>query len=194
MAMSGGMANAGEVSEGQILQALTPKKPLTRSLSMTPPPEAATSPADARFIDTVRNRTTRSLSTGERQQIATIADQRPSIDLEINFDYNSATIGARAKSAVEALGRALTNPDLKGSTFLLAGYTDAAGSDAYNQTLSERRADAVKHYLVEKFGIAGTDLVTIGYGETRLKKPDAPLDAANRRVQVVNMQNKTASK
>jgi len=37
MAMSGGMANAGEVSEGQILQALTPKKPLTRSLSMTPP-------------------------------------------------------------------------------------------------------------------------------------------------------------
>jgi outer membrane protein OmpA-like peptidoglycan-associated protein len=194
MAMSGGMANAGEVSEGQILQALTPKKPLTRSLSMTPPPEAATSPTDARFIDTVRNRTTRSLSIGERQQIATIADQRPSIDLEINFDYNSATIGARAKSAVEALGRALTNPDLKGSTFLLAGYTDAAGSDAYNQTLSERRADAVKHYLVEKFGIAGTDLVTIGYGETRLKKPDAPLDAANRRVQVVNMQNKTASK
>ncbi|MGX9390594.1 OmpA family protein [Nitrobacteraceae bacterium UC4446_H13] len=193
-AMSGGVANAGEVSEGQILQALTPKKPLTRSLSMTPPPEAATSPTDARFIDTVRNRATRSLSTGERQQIATIADQRPSIDLEINFDYNSATIGAQAQSAVEALGRALTNPDLKGSTFLLAGYTDAAGPDAYNQTLSERRADAVKHYLVEKFGIAGNDLVTIGYGETRLKKPDAPLDAANRRVQIVNMQNKTASK
>jgi len=194
MAMSGGMANAGEVSEGQILQALTPKKPLTRSLSMTPPPEATTNPADTRFIDTVRNRTTRSLSTGERQQIATIADQRPSIDLEINFDYNSATIGAQAKSAVEALGRALTNPDLKGSTFLLAGYTDAAGSDSYNQSLSERRADAVKHYLVEKFGIAGDELVTVGYGETRLKKPDAPLDAANRRVQIVNMQNKTASK
>lgn len=194
IAMSCGMAHAGEVSEGQILQALTPKKPLTRSLSMTPPPEAATNPADTRFIDTVRNRATRSLSSGERQQIATIADQRPSIDLEINFDYNSATIGAQAKSAVEALGRALTNPDLKGSTFLLAGYTDAAGSDAYNQTLSERRADAVKHYLVEKFGIAGNDLVTIGYGETRLKKPDAPLDAANRRVQVVNMQNTTAAK
>lgn len=194
IATSGGAALAGEATEGQILQALTPKKPLTRSLSMTPPPEATTNPADTRFIDTVRNRATRSLSSGERQQIATIADQRPSIDLEINFDYNSATIGAAAKSAVEALGRALTNPDLKGSTFLLAGYTDAAGSDAYNQTLSERRADAVKHYLVEKFGIAGTDLVTVGYGETRLKKPDAPLDAANRRVQVVNMQNKTAAK
>jgi len=194
IAMSGGLAHAGEVTEGQILNALTPKKPLTRSLSMTPPPEATTSPTEARFIDTVRNRATRSLSSGERQQIATIADQRPSIDLEINFDYNSATIGANAKSAVEALGRALTNPDLKGSTFLLAGYTDAAGSDGYNQSLSERRADAVKRYLVEKFGIAGNDLVTVGYGETRLKKPDAPLDAANRRVQVVNMQTKTAAK
>ena len=194
IAMTGGPAIAGEVTEGQILQALTPKKPLTRSLSMAPPRETTTSPTDARFIDTVRNRATRSLSSGERQQIATIADQRPSIDLEINFDYDSATIGAQAKSAVEALGRALTNPDLKGSTFLLAGHTDAAGSDAYNQTLSERRADAVKHYLVEKFGIAGNDLVTVGYGETRLKKPDAPRDAANRRVQVVNMQNQTASK
>ncbi|MGB3445875.1 MAG: OmpA family protein [Xanthobacteraceae bacterium] len=192
--MTGGAAIAGEVTEGQILQALTPNKPLTRSLSMAPPRETATSATDNQFIDTVRNRATRSLSSGERQQIATIADQRPSIDLEINFDYNSATIGAQAKSAVEALGRALTNPDLKGATFLLAGYTDAAGSDAYNQTLSERRADAVKHYLVEKFGIAGNDLVTVGYGETRLKKPDAPRDAANRRVQVVNMQNQTASR
>lgn len=193
-AMTASAAIAGEVTEGQILQALTPKGQLTRSLSMTPPPEAGTNPADARFIDTVRNRATRSLSMGEREQIATIADQRPGIDLEINFDYNSATIGAQARSAVEALGRALTNPDLKGSTFLLAGYTDASGTEPYNQTLSERRADAVKRYLVEKFGIAGNDLVTVGYGKTRLKKPDVPLDAANRRVQVVNMQNKTASK
>lgn len=191
-AIGGGIATAAEVSESQILQALKPK-PLTRSLSMAPPRETATAPTDARFIDTVRNRATRSLSTGERQQIATIADQRPSIDLEINFDYNSATIGAQARSAVEALGRALTNPDLKGSTFLLAGHTDAAGPDAYNQTLSERRADAVKQYLVEKFAIPAADLVTAGYGETRLKKPDAPRDAANRRVQVVNMQNKTAA-
>ena len=159
-----GAAGAGEVTEGQILQALTPKKPLTRSLSMAPPAETATSTTDGRFIDTLRNRTTRSLSSGERQQVATIADSRPSIDLEINFEYNSAVIGAQARPSVEALGRALTNPDLKGSTFLLAGHTDAAGGDAYNQTLSERRADAVKQYLVDKFGIATNDLVTAGYG------------------------------
>jgi len=189
-----GSASAAEVTEGQILQALTPKKPLTRSLSAAPPTQPAASAADSRFIDTLRNRNTRSLSSGEREQIAVIADTRPNIDLEINFEYNSATIAARARPSVEALGRALTNPDLKGSTFLLAGHTDAAGSDAYNQTLSERRAEAVKQYLVEKFGIAANDLVTVGYGESRLKRPDAPLDAANRRVQVVNLANQTAAK
>jgi len=52
----------------------------------------------------------------------------------------------------------------------------------------------VKRYLVEKFGLAGADLVTVGYGESRLKDAAHPLDAANRRVQVVNMADKTASK
>ena len=184
---------ADDVTEGQILRALAPKKPLTRSLSMTPPAEAAPSAAETRFVDSLRNRPTRSLSTGERQQIAAIVKDKPNIDLEITFEYNSAKIGRKARPAVEALGKALTNPELKGSTFLVAGHTDAAGSDAYNQELSERRADAVKGYLVSQFGIPATDLVTVGYGESRLKLPDAPNDPANRRVQVVNMQNKTTA-
>ncbi len=96
--------------------------------------------------------------------------------------------------SVQALGKALTNPDLKGSTFVVAGYTDAAGGESYNQDLSERRADAIKRYLVDKYGIAGSDLVTVGYGKTKLKDPNQPMAEANRRVQVVNMQNKeTAS-
>ena len=114
--------------------------------------------------------------------------------MEITFDYNSANISAAAQPAIQALGRALSNPDLKGSTFVVAGHTDAAGGEAYNQGLSERRADSVKRYLVEKFGLAGADLVTVGYGESRLKDAAHPLDAANRRVQVVNMADKTASK
>lgn len=185
---------ADEVTEGQILRALTPKKPLTRSLSMTPPPETATPSAESRFVDSLRNRPTRSLSTGEREQIAAIVKDKPNIDLEITFEYDSATISSKAKPAVEALGKALTNPELKGSIFVVAGHTDAAGSDAYNQDLSERRADAIKAYLVSQFGVPAADLVTAGYGESRLKLPKAPNDPANRRVQVVNMQNKTASK
>jgi outer membrane protein OmpA-like peptidoglycan-associated protein len=190
LSISAGMAFAADdATEDQILKALSPKKPLTRSLSAAKPAD----PAEGRFVETLRNRNTRSLSAGEREQIATIAQDKPNIDLEITFDYNSANISGKAEPSVQALGKALSNPSLKGSTFVVAGHTDGVGSENYNQDLSERRADAIKKVLVEKFGIAGADLVTVGYGKSKPKDPAAPLDPANRRVQVVNMANKTTA-
>ncbi|OKO70732.1 OmpA family protein [Bradyrhizobium sp. NAS96.2] len=198
--LSFGMAagRAGDdVTEDQIIKALTPeKKPLTRGLSVGP---QTTSPGlntdQAKFVQSVRGRATRSLSSAEREEIATIVQDKPKIDLEINFDYNSADISAKSLPSVQALGRALTNRDLKGSTFVVAGHTDAAGGEDYNQGLSERRADAIKRYLVDKYGINGTDLVTVGYGKSKLKDPSHPMADINRRVQVVNVENKdTASK
>lgn len=195
LSVSVGRAVAGDdVTEGQILRALAPaKQPLTRGLSAGPKADPEAVAAEGRFVQTIRNRATRSLSTAEREEIATIAKDKPNIDLEINFDYNSADISNKALSSVQALGRALTNPDLKGSTFIVAGHTDAVGSEAYNQDLSERRADSIKRYLTDKFGIAGTDLVTVGYGKTKLKDPSHPTAEVNRRVQVVNMANKTTA-
>ena len=198
-ALSIGVAKAADdVTEDQILRALTPaKKPLTRGLTTGPQTQTdpAATAAEGKFVQTLRNRPTRSLSVTEREEIATIVKDKPKIDLEINFDYNSADINAKSLTSVQALGRALSNPDLKGSTFIVAGHTDAAGGEAYNQDLSERRADSIKRYLVDKFGIVGTDLVTVGYGKTKLKDPANPLADVNRRVQVVNMENKaTASK
>ena len=190
-------ARAGDnVTEDQILRALTPvKKPLTRSLSGSPRVEPTTNAAEDKLVQTIRGRSTRSLSSAEREEIAAIVKDKPKIDLEINFDYNSAQINAKSLPSVQALGRALTNPDLKGSTFVVAGHTDAAGGETFNQDLSERRADSIKRYLVDKYGIDGTDLVTVGYGKTKLKDPSQPLAEVNRRVQVVNMENKaTASK
>jgi outer membrane protein OmpA-like peptidoglycan-associated protein len=187
---------AEDVTEDEIVRALAPaKKPLTRGLSAGPQVDPAVAAEEGRFVQKIRGRSTRSLSSTEREEIATIVKDKPKIDLEINFDYNSADISAKSLSSVQALGRALTNPDLKGSTFIVAGHTDAAGGEGYNQDLSERRADSIKKYLVEKFGIAGTDLVTVGYGKTKLKDPSNPLADVNRRVQVANMENKaTASK
>jgi len=195
LSVSVGRAVAGDdVTEGQILRALAPaKQPLTRGLSAGPKADPEAVAAEGRFVQTIRNRATRSLSTAEREEIATIAKDKPNIDLEINFDYNSADISNKSLSSVQALGRALTNPDLKGSTFIVAGYTDAVGSEAYNQDLSERRADSIKRYLTDKFGIAGSDLVTVGYGKTKLKDPGHPTANVNRRVQVVNMANKTTA-
>ncbi|WP_315716997.1 MULTISPECIES: OmpA family protein [unclassified Bradyrhizobium] len=187
---------ADDVSEDQIVRALAgQKKPLTRGLSMSPPSEAtpAVAPEQDKFLQSIRGRSTRSLSTAEREEIAAVAKTKPNIDLEITFDYNSANISQKSLQSVQALGRALTNAELKGSTFVVAGHTDAAGGEAYNQDLSERRADSIKRYLVEKFGIAGADLVTVGYGKSKLKDPSQPLAEVNRRVQVVNMQSKTAA-
>jgi outer membrane protein OmpA-like peptidoglycan-associated protein len=123
-----------------------------------------------------------------------IAADKPDIDLEITFDYNSADISAASLPNVQALGKALSDPNLKGSTFVVAGHTDAVGGESYNQDLSERRADSIKRYLVDKYAIPSTDLVTVGYGKSKPKDPNAPVDPANRRVQVVNVANKTASK
>jgi outer membrane protein OmpA-like peptidoglycan-associated protein len=185
------------VTEGEILRALVPeKKPLTRGLSVGPQQvDQAAVAAEGQFVQKIRGRSTRSLTMSEREEIAAIVTDKPKIDLEINFDYNSTEISARSLASVEALGRALSNSDLKGSTFVVAGHTDAAGGEGYNQDLSERRADSIKRYLVDKYGINGTDLVTVGYGKSKLKDPNQPMSDANRRVQVVNMENKaTASK
>ena len=196
LSMTGMALAADDVTEDQIVKALAPaKKPLTRGLSVGPQADPAATAAEGKFVQTIRNRTTRSLSVSEREEIATLAKDKPNIDLEITFDYNSADISAKSLSAVQTLGKALSNPDLRGSTFVVAGHTDGAGGEGYNQELSERRADSIKRYLTEKFGIAGTDLVTVGYGKSKPKDANNPMDAANRRVQVVNMANKaTASK
>ena len=185
---------ADEVTEDQIIRALAPaKKPLTRGLSVGPQAEPVVSAEEGRFVQKIRGRSTRSLSASEREEIAILAKDKPNIDLEITFDYNSAEISAKSLPSVQALGKALTNPDLKGSTFVVAGHTDAAGSDSYNQDLSERRADSIKRYLTDKYGVAAADLVTVGYGESKLKDAGQPLAEANRRVQVVNMANKTTA-
>ena len=180
-------------SSDQILHSLTPKH-TTRSLSVTPQ-EQAKQAEDSKFINDIKNReATRSLSVGEREKVAVIAKDKPKIDLEINFDFNSDQISKSAMPTVDALAKALNDQAIKGSTFMLAGYTDAKGSDEYNQGLSERRAAAVKKILVDKYGIAPENLMTAGYGETHLKDASNPYAAANRRVAVVNMASNVAGK
>jgi outer membrane protein OmpA-like peptidoglycan-associated protein len=175
-----------------IERALRPK-PITRGLSPRPEDLIAML-AETKFLAGIRGRSTRSLSASEREEIAIIAMTKPNIDFELVFDFNSAQISAKSRPAVEALGRALANPGLKGSTFVIVGHTDGVGSDAYNQELSERRADSIKQYLTIHYGIASSDLVAVGYGKSRLKEPSRPMSEVNRRVQVFNMTDPIASR
>ncbi len=181
---SAGAAVAGDLSAQQILDGL--KAPKTRSLSSTPRP--ALSADDLAAVKRISR--TRSLSSGDREQIAEIASKRPSIDLQINFDFNSAELTAKAEPQLNSLGQALTSPELAGAIIMLGGHTDAKGGDDYNQSLSERRAETVKRFLIERYKIPAENLVAAGYGETRLKDRAHPYAAANRRVEIINMAEK----
>ncbi|HEV2603696.1 MAG TPA: OmpA family protein [Microvirga sp.] len=179
------LAHAQPVSETQIIEALKPKG-VTRGLSIGAPPPSLSS-ADTSFVESLRNRAPRTLSTGEREKLAEMSSQEPSIDLDVPFEFNSAKIGPRALPIVKNLGTALSHPDLKGGTFVLAGHTDAKGTDEFNQSLAEQRAEAVKRYLIENHGIPAESIVSVGYGETRLKNTADPTAAENRRVQATNL-------
>jgi outer membrane protein OmpA-like peptidoglycan-associated protein len=110
-----------------------------------------------------------------------------SVNLYVNFAYDSAELTSDARIILDRLGQALVDDRLKEFSFMIEGHTDAHGSAPYNQTLSEQRARAVQHYLIEYFGIAEARLVARGFGKTRLLDPSHPEDGVNRRVQVVNL-------
>lgn len=99
------------------------------------------------------------------------------------FDFDKATLKAQYKEELNDTKRVFDmNPDLE---VTVEGHTDSVGSDAYNQKLSERRANAVVKYLVNTVGIEAGKLSAVGYGESR---PVASNDtdegrAKNRRVE-----------
>lgn len=107
-----------------------------------------------------------------------------SVDLAIEFAYDSAELTEDAKRQLATLGAALQSDALRAQRFTVAGHTDAAGSDEYNERLSTARAAAVVDYLRDNHGIDVSRIDAFGLGETRLLFPDRPEDARNRRVEI----------
>jgi outer membrane protein OmpA-like peptidoglycan-associated protein len=115
------------------------------------------------------------------------AEQRLSVDIYVNFAYNSTDLESDARITLDRLGAALTDPRLKGFSFMIAGHTDAKGTAEYNQTLSERRAESVRQYLMTRFGMTAKQLAAKGYGKSQPLDPSRPEDGVNRRVQIINV-------
>jgi len=83
---------------------------------------------------------------------------------DVHFDFDKSTLKPEAQTILKRNIQLLKdNPKAK---IRIAGYTSAAGTEAYNQKLSERRAKAVQEYLINEGVIAPDRLSTIGYGET----------------------------
>jgi outer membrane protein OmpA-like peptidoglycan-associated protein len=107
------------------------------------------------------------------------------IDLNILFDFAEATIRPDSATQLDELGRILLSPALAQHRIGIYGHTDAAGSADVNLRLSHARAIAVRDYLVERFQAQTERFDARGFGKEQLKLPDAPLDEANRRVEIV---------
>ncbi|PKN12381.1 MAG: outer membrane beta-barrel domain-containing protein [Deltaproteobacteria bacterium HGW-Deltaproteobacteria-4] len=84
---------------------------------------------------------------------------------DIHFDYNQSTLTPEAKVILKRNIQILSeNPK---AHIRIAGYTSASGTEKYNQTLSEKRANSIKEYLVSEGVIKKARLTTVGYGETQ---------------------------
>lgn len=94
----------------------------------------------------------------------TLVRERPKVAALIHFDPNSARIRGDAYKLLNEYAKALKSPALVDAVLVIAGHTDAIGSDERNLQLSQERAQAVRDYLVER-GIAPDRLIAKGYGE-----------------------------
>ena len=103
--------------------------------------------------------------------------------MQINFEYNSAEIAGSSAKTMATLAQALSSKQLDGRKFAVIGHTDASGSAGYNKALSDRRAAAVRRYLMEN-GVAATRLRASGKGESQLLNKDEPDASENRRVEI----------
>jgi outer membrane protein OmpA-like peptidoglycan-associated protein len=110
---------------------------------------------------------------------------RVELPADVLFDFDKADIRSDAAQALAQLATLIRAYPSGSAT--LEGHTDSKGDDAYNQRLSERRAESVKRWLVEREGIAADRLTPKGWGE---RKPVAGNEddagrQRNRRVEVV---------
>ena len=112
-------------------------------------------------------------------------------DSGLLYDFDSDVVRPEAKANLREL--AISLEKYPGSDLLILGHTDQLGSSAYNQALSERRANAAATYLISQ-GVSGSRIATRGLGET---EPIASNETeagrqANRRVEVSIFASKEA--
>lgn len=121
----------------------------------------------------------------EFKQRSDLRRMAPSIDIQsINFAFGSAEIPSSQYGKVENIANALSrilrrDPNAR---VLIEGHTDAVGSFAANQALSERRAASLRQTLVREFGVPRYAIETVGYGEEFLLVPTQNENWRNRRV------------
>ena len=156
---------------------------------------AQTTPTEQDIIDALQKRgdqsgeftKVRSLS-GDRGATVTGGEKAvASIDLKVNFAFDSARLDNESLLTLDVLGRALSSEELKGQVIEIVGHTDAKGTLEYNDALSQRRAAAVVTYIVRNFTLDPALISSKGMGERQLLDKFNPEAGINRRVEIRNV-------
>lgn len=102
---------------------------------------------------------------------------------EILFDVDSTTLRSNAQATLDELARVFA--EYSDTMIRVEGHADSTGSEAYNQRLSERRADSVTRYLTGS-GVQSSRIDSVGYGETVPRASNATAEGRqlNRRVEI----------
>lgn len=101
----------------------------------------------------------------------------------IQFAFDSAELLPASRPYLDSVGKMLSLPEIGDRSIAVIGHADASGPAAYNQQLSERRAGAVRDYLVTRFGIPAQRLIAAGRGESAPLPDLDPYAGRNRRVE-----------
>lgn len=111
--------------------------------------------------------------------------QRHTIDLEVLFDTDKHFVKEQYMTRIIEVAQFMRQ--YPNAVANIEGHTDSRASDSYNQALSQRRVDAVRRILIERFGIAPDRLNAVGYGESRPVASNATPEGRqlNRRVVAV---------
>ena len=116
---------------------------------------------------------------------------RPGVNIPVQFEFDRSELNISGVRQVAELGEALTRDSIRSWSFLLVGHTDKRGPPAYNQILSERRAQSVREELERQYPALVRRLKTEGRGESELLY-DGDTDTEhmlNRRVKVTLIEN-----
>ena len=127
----------------------------------------------------MRTRGMRNLTPEEKSKEVT-----PSVDLSIQFEFDSAKLSPESKPLLDSLAKAINSDKLKKYSFLVEGHTDIIGTPQYNKILSNKRADAVLNYLTT-LGVSKVRLKALGKGSDDLLFPEKPDSSENRRVKII---------
>jgi outer membrane protein OmpA-like peptidoglycan-associated protein len=151
----------------------------------------ATGAAIGRYMDKQAAELQRDLAGAKVERVG--EGIKITFDSGILFNTNSATLSSAAMTNIGNLSQTLKK--YKDTNVLIEGHTDASGSDAHNQSLSERRAASVRNYTTSH-GVLADRITTQGYGESQPVADNTSVSGkkANRRVEVAIFANEKLKK